>query len=83
MYLDKAVSRILYQWQQDEFDQIIYDQPRLTRQQRNEVWTRLEQDYFPFREYPGDEQSRVGTRWQRIPHLFLWPFYAIDYVPPL
>ena len=79
MYLEKAVSLILYQCQQDEFQQIIYDQPGLTRQQRNDVWARLEKDYFPFREYPGEERRRAGTRWQRIPHVFLWPFYAIDY----
>lgn len=79
MYLEKAVSLILYQCQQDEFQQIIYDRPRLARPQRNEAWARLERDYFPFREYPGDEAGRAGTRWQRIPHVFLWPFYAIDY----
>ncbi len=79
MYLEKAVSLILYQCQQDEFQQIIYDQPGLTKQERNDVWARLEQDYFPFRDYPGEEQGRVGHRWQRIPHVFLWPFYAIDY----
>lgn len=79
MHLEKAVSLILYECQQDEFQQLIYEQPRLTRQQRNDVWARLEQDYFPFREYTADERKQVGSRWQRIPHLFLWPFYAIDY----
>lgn len=79
MHLEQAVSRILYQCQQDEFQQIIYEQPGLTKQQRNDVWTQLEQAYFPFREYTGEEKSRIGSRWQRIPHAFLWPFYAIDY----
>ncbi|MGM9605326.1 MAG: M3 family oligoendopeptidase [Faecousia sp.] len=79
MHLEQAVSRILYQCQQDEFQQIIYEQPQLTKQQRNDVWARLEQDYFPFREYTGEDSLRVGSRWQRIPHTFLWPFYAIDY----
>ena len=79
MHLEKAVSLILYECQQDEFQQIIYEQPGLTRQQRNDAWARLEQDYFPFREYTPEEKLHVGSRWQRIPHLFLWPFYAIDY----
>ena len=79
MHLEKAVSLILYECQQDEFQQLIYEQPGLTRQQRNEVWAKLERDYFPFREYTEDERKQVGSRWQRIPHLFLWPFYAIDY----
>lgn len=79
MHLEKAVSLILYECQQDEFQQIIYEQPQLTRQQRNDVWAQLEQAYFPFREYTQDEASQIGSRWQRIPHVFLWPFYAIDY----
>lgn len=79
MHLEQAVSRILYQCQQDEFQQIIYEQPQLTKQQRNDVWARLEQDYFPFRVYSEDERMGIGSRWQRIPHAFLWPFYAIDY----
>ncbi|MGN1026284.1 MAG: M3 family oligoendopeptidase [Faecousia sp.] len=79
MHLEQAISRILYQCQQDEFQQIIYEQPLLTPQQRNAVWVELEQAYFPFREYTAEERSRIGSRWQRIPHVFLWPFYAIDY----
>ena len=79
MHLEKAIPLILYQCQQDEFQQIIYEQPELTAQARNDVWARLEQEYFPFRTYTEQERARVGARWQRIPHAFLWPFYAIDY----
>ncbi|MGN1410333.1 MAG: M3 family oligoendopeptidase [Eubacteriales bacterium] len=80
MHLEGAVTRILYQCQQDEFQQIIYENPKLTKAGRNDVWKRLEDDYFPYREYPDDEdKARIGTRWQKIPHTFLWPFYAIDY----
>ena len=79
MHLENAVTRILYQCQQDEFQQIVFEQPGLSRQQRNDLWARLERDYFPFREYPEEDRERIGSRWQRIPHVFLWPFYAIDY----
>ncbi|MGM9614797.1 MAG: M3 family oligoendopeptidase [Oscillospiraceae bacterium] len=80
MHLEGAVTRILYQCQQDEFQQIVYENPRLTKAERNDVWKRLEEAYFPFREYPDEnDRARLGTRWQRIPHTFLWPFYAIDY----
>ncbi|MGN1147300.1 MAG: M3 family oligoendopeptidase [Lachnospiraceae bacterium] len=79
MHLEDAVSRIIYQCQQDEFQQIVYEQPQLTGQQRNEIWMRLEQEYFPFREYTEEERARIGSRWQKIPHMYYWPFYAIDY----
>ena len=79
MHLEKAISLICYECQQDEFQQIIYEQPSLTKQQRNEVWLRLEQEYFPYREYTEAERQQIGSRWQKIPHLYYWPFYAIDY----
>lgn len=79
MHLEKAVSLIIYECQQDEFQQIIYEQPHLTIHQRNEVWMQLEQQYFPYREYTEEEKLRIGSRWQQIPHLYHWPFYAIDY----
>lgn len=79
MHLEDAISLIVRECQQDEFQQIIYEQPQLTKQQRNEVWVRLEQEYFPYKEYTEEEKQRMGYRWQRIPHLYQWPFYAIDY----
>lgn len=79
MHLEGAVNRILYQCQQDEFQQLVYEQPELTGEQRNTLWERLERAYFPFREYTEEEERRIGCRWQRIPHLYHWPFYAIDY----
>ena len=79
MHLEKAVALIIYECQQDEFQQIVFEQPQLTKAQRNALWARLEAEYFPHREYPEEENDRIGSRWQRIPHVFLWPFYAIDY----
>ncbi|MGN0777603.1 MAG: M3 family oligoendopeptidase [Aristaeellaceae bacterium] len=79
MHLEGAVSRILYQCQQDEFQQRVYEQPDMTRAERNALWQQLEEAYFPFRCYPEEDRARIGSRWQRIPHTFLWPFYAIDY----
>lgn len=79
MHLESAVSRIIYQCQQDEFQQIIYEHPELSIEERNGVWEKLEQSYFPFREYTEEEKQRIGRRWQCIPHLYHWPFYAIDY----
>ncbi len=79
LHLEKAITLIIYECQQDEFQQILYEQPSLTKQQRNELWARLEREYFPYRTYPEEEAAQIGARWQRIPHVFLWPFYAIDY----
>lgn len=79
MHLESAISLIVYECQQDEFQQIIYEQPYLTARQRNEVWARLEQEYFPYKEYTEEERRGLGSRWQRIMHMYQYPFYAIDY----
>lgn len=79
MHLENAVMRIVYQCEQDEFQEIIYRNPKLTPKERNKVWEKLEKEYFPFREYTEEEKQRIGSRWQKIPHTYLWPFYAIDY----
>lgn len=79
MHLENAISLIVSECQQDEFQQIIYEQPDLTAGERNAVWARLEQEYFPFREYTPEEREQMGCRWQRIIHMYQYPFYAVDY----
>ncbi|MGN0169078.1 MAG: M3 family oligoendopeptidase [Acetatifactor sp.] len=79
MHLEGAVNRILYQCEQDEFQQVIYENPGMSKEERNQLWKKLEKDYFPGRDHGENEYLREGRAWQRIPHTFYWPFYAIDY----
>ncbi len=79
IHLEDALTLIANQCLQDEFQQRVYERPEMAPQERNSLWLRLEHDYFPFRDYSGDGNLEQGCRWQRIPHMFQWPFYAIDY----
>lgn len=79
MHLEGAVGLIISQCQQDEFQQRIYDQPDMTPQERNGLWAELNRTYWPARDYDGDKNQMEGCGWQRIPHMYQWPFYAIDY----
>lgn len=79
MHLEGAVNRILYQCQQDEFQQLVYENPEMGKEERNRLWKRLENDYFPGRDHGEDTYLREGRAWQKVPHMFYWPFYAIDY----
>ncbi len=79
MHWEEAVRLIISQCQQDEFQQLVYDCPEMTPQERNQLWARLNQAYFPSRDYSGDSSQLYGCGWQRVPHMFQWPFYAIDY----
>lgn len=79
MHLENALFLIARECLQDEFEQLVYDQPDLPPQARNRLWRRLEQEYFPFYDYSGNPNLEQGCGWQRIIHIFQWPFYAIDY----
>lgn len=79
MHLESAVNLIASQCQQDEFQQIIYENPDMTPGERNDLWKRLGEAYFPFKNYEGNTYLGSGFGWQKIPHMFQWPFYAIDY----
>lgn len=79
MHLEGALNRILYQCQQDEFQQLVYEKPDMTAEERNQLWKKLEEVYFPGRDHGENVYLREGRGWQRIPHTFYWPFYAIDY----
>lgn len=79
MHLEDALRLIARECEQDEFQQIVYEHPDMTAQDRNALWARLEKEYSPSKDYTGNPNLEAGCGWQRIPHMFLWPFYAIDY----
>lgn len=79
MQLADSVRLIISECLQDEFQQRIYEQPDMTAEQRNALWAELEKAYFPGKDHTGNENLLQGCGWQRIPHMFQWPFYAIDY----
>lgn len=79
MHLENAIQLVIYECEQDEFQQKIYENPKLSPKERNELWLELEKEYFPSKDYGEDSNLLEGRRWQRIPHIYQWPFYAIDY----
>lgn len=79
MHLEDAVRLIINQCLQDEFQQLVYEDPDLTAAECNGLWARLDREYFPDRDYDDNVNLREGRGWQRIPHIYHWPFYAIDY----
>jgi M3 family oligoendopeptidase len=78
-HLTNTLWRIAYQCEQDEFQQLVYERPDMTNDERNALWAKLEKEYFPTKDVSGNKNLSDGCGWQRIPHAFLWPFYAIDY----
>lgn len=63
----------------DEFQHKVYDNPEMTAEERYRVWKELEKEYLPGRDYDGVEFLEKGGFWMQKQHIFLDPFYYIDY----
>lgn len=63
----------------DEFQHIIYKNPKLTPEERNSEWRRLEKIYTPWKNYDGNKFLEKGCWWFKQGHIFKNPFYYIDY----
>jgi M3 family oligoendopeptidase len=63
----------------DHFQHSVYENPDWTPKQRNEEWLRLEAIYRPGIDFADLPHYRDGGMWQRQLHIFMEPFYYIDY----
>jgi M3 family oligoendopeptidase len=63
----------------DEFQHFVYDNPEATPAERKAKWKQLEELYMPHRKYEGSPHSESGGFWQYQRHIYLSPFYYIDY----
>lgn len=79
MHLEYAASFIPYGCMVDEFQHIIYADPRMTPEERRKQWLELEKEYRPHLDYAGDPFFGKGGFWQKQLHIYDYPFYYIDY----
>ena len=63
----------------DEFQHICYEHPELTPKERTYEWHKLEEKYMPWRTYDNDEFMERGGYWYHKLHIYLYPFYYINY----
>lgn len=79
MHLESALVFLPYGSMVDEFQHIVYDNPELTPDERNEKWLELEKKYRPYMNFGDVDFYAQGRGWQRQLHIYLYPFYYIDY----
>ena len=77
--VEDAMIFIPYGCMVDEFQHIMYEHPELTPEERNEVWLSLEAKYRPYIDFDALPFYSRGAGWQRQLHIFMYPFYYIDY----
>lgn len=79
LHMTQALLFLPYGCMVDEFQHRIYENPGLTPDERHDVWHVLEQKYQPYLDYDGIEFYEKGGAWQKKGHIFMDPFYYIDY----
>ncbi len=78
-HLIGALAVIPYMACVDEFQHRVYAEPDMTALERRRVWREIEKVYMPWRDYDGQPFLEEGGFWMQKQHIFLYPFYYIDY----
>lgn len=67
----------------DHFQELVYSQPDCSPEERNEMWRAMERRYMPWRSSGRIPALSRGAAWQAQRHVYLYPFYYIDYAMAL
>ena len=78
-HLQEALTFVPFGVAVDEFQHICYEHPELTPKERTYEWHKLEEKYMPWRTYDNDEFMERGGYWYHKLHIYLYPFYYINY----
>ncbi len=78
-HLADALMKIPYMLCVDEYQHKVFENPEMTTMERRAVWSSLEKIYMPWRNYAGNEFLESGAFWIKQQHIFLYPFYYVDY----
>ena len=78
-HLSKGLDFIPYAVIVDYFQELVYDNPGDTKEERNARWKGLVEEYAPYLAADDVDYYREGIRWQFQLHIFTAPFYYIDY----
>ncbi len=78
-HLSEAFKTIPYLVSVDEFQHRVYENPGSTPSDWRRYWREIEKKYMPWRDYDGNEFLGGGGFWMQKQHIFLYPFYYVDY----
>ena len=78
-HFTEALKTIPYLVSVDEFQHRVYDNPKSKPADWRRFWKETEQKYMPWRSYDGNEFLEGGGFWMQKQHIFLYPFYYVDY----
>ncbi len=77
-HLTSLIELVIKMCAIDEFNSQIYENPSLSKEERNALWKSIYQEYYPYRQYTHEYYS-LGLMWQSDQNRIDDPFYGIDY----
>jgi M3 family oligoendopeptidase len=78
-HLSDALLFLPYGVAVDHFQHLVYERPEATPDERAAMWRSVEERYLPWRDYGDLAHPAAGRAWQQQRHIYLSPFYYIDY----
>ncbi|MBR7046274.1 MAG: M3 family oligoendopeptidase, partial [Lachnospiraceae bacterium] len=78
-HLVGSLAVLPYMASVDEFQHRVYEKPDMDAIDRRRTWREIERAYMPWRDYDGEPFLEEGGFWMQKQHIFLYPFYYIDY----
>ena len=78
-HLAGALTAIPYMAAVDEYQHRVFEKPDMTARERRAVWREIERAYMPWRDYDGNAFLEEGGFWMQKLHIFMDPFYYIEY----
>ncbi|MFO0817500.1 MAG: M3 family oligoendopeptidase [Pirellulales bacterium] len=79
IHLAQSLLFIPYGVAVDHFQHLVYANPDASPADRHAMWQEMERTYLPWRDYGDLPHCVDGGFWQFQRHIYLSPFYYIDY----
>ena len=79
MHLEGALAAVAHVTMIDHFQHLVYASPDATTEERHAMWREMERTYLPERDWGDLARPAAGAGWQRVLHVYRYPFYSIDY----
>jgi len=78
-HFTETIKVIPYLVAVDEFQHKVFENPGSGPADWRRFWRETEQKYMPWRHYDGNAFLESGGFWMQKQHIFLYPFYYVDY----
>ncbi len=77
--IEHSINFLPYGTMVDHFQHILYKNPKMSSRERDQKWLELEKIYRPYMNFDDIPFYKDGSGWQRQLHIYMTPFYYIDY----